>query len=296
MRKLLFLCLFLFSALVAHKPMDKYKYPISVVAMFQNEAPYLKEWIEYHSLIGVKHFYLYSNHSDDNYQEVLEPYIKKGIVELFEWNYENVNGKWLHNQYRAYEDCLERSQGKTAWLGVIDIDEFIVPVKSPDLTSFLKQYDDEKEIGGIRVNWQLFGTSGVKKINKNTLMIEALTMKAPVKYRRSPSPCNIMTKCILRPHVTEEIHVHHSNLKKGYKFVHDRPGIINVKEIQINHYWTRDEDFFYKTKIERKLRAKGENHRKIMMQKLNDLNKVEDKTIFKYVPELRKRMGLDKKT
>ncbi|KIC71464.1 hypothetical protein DB44_DM00010, partial [Candidatus Protochlamydia amoebophila] len=35
---------------------EGYIYDLSVCAIFKNEAPYLKEWIEYHRLIGVKHF------------------------------------------------------------------------------------------------------------------------------------------------------------------------------------------------------------------------------------------------
>jgi len=33
--------------------------------------------------VGVEHFYLYNHLSKDEYAEVLEPYIKEGIVELY---------------------------------------------------------------------------------------------------------------------------------------------------------------------------------------------------------------------
>ena len=48
--------------------------------MFRNEAAYLKEWIEYHHLAGVEHFWLYNNNSTDQWQDVLQPYIDWGIV------------------------------------------------------------------------------------------------------------------------------------------------------------------------------------------------------------------------
>ena len=44
------------------KPQDK-KYNVAVCAIFKNEAPYLKEWIEFNHLVGVEHFYLYNNNS-----------------------------------------------------------------------------------------------------------------------------------------------------------------------------------------------------------------------------------------
>jgi hypothetical protein len=31
---------------------------LAITAIFQNEAPYLKEWIEFHLLMGAEHFYL----------------------------------------------------------------------------------------------------------------------------------------------------------------------------------------------------------------------------------------------
>ena len=62
--------------------MAERQYKVSIGAIFKNEALYLKEWIEFHRIVGVEHFYLYNNNSDDNYREVLEPYIKRNIVTL----------------------------------------------------------------------------------------------------------------------------------------------------------------------------------------------------------------------
>ena len=41
------------------------KFYLSFCSIFKNEAPYMKEWIEYHLLVGVDHFYLYNNNSTD---------------------------------------------------------------------------------------------------------------------------------------------------------------------------------------------------------------------------------------
>ena len=53
---------------------------LSITAVLQNEAPYIKEWIEYHRLVGVERFYIYDNESTDNVKEILKPYIDLGIV------------------------------------------------------------------------------------------------------------------------------------------------------------------------------------------------------------------------
>lgn len=36
------------------------KYNVSICAIFKNEAPYLKEWIEFNNIVGVNHFYMYA--------------------------------------------------------------------------------------------------------------------------------------------------------------------------------------------------------------------------------------------
>ena len=57
---------------------------LAVVAVIQNEAAYLPEWIEYHSLRGVSQFYLYDDVSTDRDQleAVLAPYRKAQLVTL----------------------------------------------------------------------------------------------------------------------------------------------------------------------------------------------------------------------
>jgi len=46
---------------------------LSICTIFKNEARYLREWIEFHRLVGVDHFYLYENRSEDDFAPVLAP-------------------------------------------------------------------------------------------------------------------------------------------------------------------------------------------------------------------------------
>src|SRR5690348_2224989 len=55
------------------------KHKLSICSLFKNEAVHLKEWIEYHQMVGVDHFYLYDNGSKDRPRDVLTPYIRKGL-------------------------------------------------------------------------------------------------------------------------------------------------------------------------------------------------------------------------
>src|ERR1700733_4250019 len=75
----------------------KFKYQLAICAIFRDEAPYLKEWIEFHKLVGVEHFYLYNNCSEDDYSAVLQTYIDQEEVELIQWPYlANSWENWLY--------------------------------------------------------------------------------------------------------------------------------------------------------------------------------------------------------
>lgn len=60
-KKVLSPCLdLLYRQIIRHKKQDTADklYYLSVCAIFKNEGPILKEWIEYHLLVGVDHFFL----------------------------------------------------------------------------------------------------------------------------------------------------------------------------------------------------------------------------------------------
>ena len=260
--------------------------------MFRDEAPYLKEWVEYHRMLGVEHFYLYNNESADNYLEVLEPYVKANIVEILDWP--DVFDIAFMRQRAAFNHCLQRVKGKTSWLAIIDIDEFIVPVQTDDLKSFLSKYDSKKYVGAIQMNWQLYGTSFLPSIPEGKLLIESLILKAPWDYTTEDLPCNTRFKSIVRPQAIEEYKVHGGTFKNSYYAVpkgggeRDQP--IQIDEIRLNHYFTRAEDFFYGVKIGRRLQNRPDSYLAVMMQKLIDLNQVEDTIMNRFVPALKERM------
>ncbi len=61
------------------------EYYLTISAIMKNEGPYLKEWLEFHLMTGVEHFYLYDNSSDDETVKILDDYIKRGIVSYHLW-------------------------------------------------------------------------------------------------------------------------------------------------------------------------------------------------------------------
>ncbi len=272
---------------------SKYKHPLIVCAIFQNEARFLKEWIEFHKLMGATYFILFNNRSTDEYIQVLKPYILKEEVELIDWPYTyNTPQEWTSVQTAAYNYANRRAiQKRAKWLAILDMDEFLYPVQAPNLVAFLSDFEDA---GGVVAHWQFFGTSDVEEITGDRLMIELLTKKAPDNY-----PENAYVKSIVRPERVQKItDPHYAHYKKPYYAVGENwngvhgsmnPYII-VNKIRINHYWSRDKKFFYEVKMNR--RQKWLEGADGQIARLNNINVIDDYAIQRFVATLRKIMNL----
>ena len=291
---ILFICAF-FELVHGHE------YTLTIAATFKDEAPYLKEWIEYHKLMGVEHFRLYNNNSEDDYLAVLGPYIQKGEVSLIDWpsSQEDLKNWVFLTQWPACIDAINYYKGKSQWLALIDIDEFLFPLEDPDMPTFLKNYEDYP---GVVLSWQCFGTSFIKEIPPGQLLIETFTLKAEESSIR-----NIAVKSIVKPEYVDlnkiawAPHTFHYLTSKTAVFPdkQERPENLDhstwricAEKAVINHYVHRSESYFWKIKIAKKIRmehTEGLNIKYIKNWR-NSCNQVEDKRIFCFVPSLRKKM------
>jgi len=93
---------------------------LSLCCIMKNEARYLREWIEYSKLVGVSRFYLYDHNSTDDTHETLKPYIDTGTVVWHNWSFVG------YPQKEAHTHCTHRYAHQTTWLGLLDVDEFVV--------------------------------------------------------------------------------------------------------------------------------------------------------------------------
>jgi len=144
-------------------------YKLSVFSMFKNETHCLKEWIEHYIFHGVEHFYLINDNSDDNFLDVLNPYLEKGVVTLFNttWDYYLGRQKDIYNFY-----ILPRIK-ESKWLLLVDMDEFMWSPKEIDLTKIL---DMCGHIGQIQVEHTLYGSNSFVKQPK--YLVQSFTKRS----------------------------------------------------------------------------------------------------------------------
>ncbi len=271
-----------------------YQYDLAICAIFNNERPYFKEWIEYHKLIGVQKFYLYDHLSTDNWRAVLQPYINNGQVEVINWPIKPTSQGWGIAQVPAYLDALKRATGKVKWLAVIDLDEFIVPVHCNNLRELLKGYENNR-VGGVCINWNMYGTSNVCRVPANRLMIETLLQRAPKDTTE-----NFHVKSIIRPErVRGCINPHFFLYKDGFfqvttnkrRFEGPHSPTVSNDKIRLNHYWSRDKHYFRTVKLARR-RGWGDNNAQFWINRMPVFNQERDDIMMRFVLYLKQRIAI----
>ena len=81
----------------------------------------------------------------------------------------------------AYADALERARCRTRWLAFIDLDEFLFSPGPTPLPAVLTDYEEHP---GVVVNWQVFGSSGLR-VKPDGLVIETFVARARTQWVRN---------------------------------------------------------------------------------------------------------------
>lgn len=280
--------------LFVHKKSKQKKYKVSITAIFKNEAQYLKEWIVYHQLIGVEHFYLYNNFSEDNYLEILSSFISEGSVTLIDWPIK-------YGQKAAYTNSIESYSSQSNWIAFIDIDEFICLKHNRYIIDFLNKY---KNYPSIMVNWKMFGSSGLVQRDEKRLVVEQFDsswehycdvgksfVNTSFKFKECKSPHYFIANLLYIPVPAVD------EYKRFTLYWHYwLDPLMRDSEIQINHYWSKSySDFMYKDSVRGSANTSdGDTLRKENVQKRFDyhetMNTTKDYTIQRFLILLKNKI------
>lgn len=289
------------------------KYDLAICAVFKNEAAYLQEWIEYHRLVGVAHFYLYNNNSNDEYLIVLKKYILDEIVTL-----KDVPGEVAQGD--VYRQCILENQQDVKWIAIIDLDEFIcLKYELSGALKFNKSKNCNEAISGPLLNewlakfkyfpalkfwWKRFGSSGLIKRDSKRLVIEDFIFCERdninhnsckpflnLDYYDKFNFTDIHQPTILIWLGLFSIKILPFNVFGFFDYLAKR-----FRPVQINHYITKSYNEFYKRKLIQ-LTLKYSNNANLQMSteeaenSMNwiDINSTErDYSIMRFLPKLKK--------
>ncbi len=251
---------------------------LSAAAIYRDEGAYLREWIEFHRLVGVQRFFLYDNRSSDDHLDVLAPYVDDGTAVLHEWPEEP-------GQRGAYDHCLREYGSDSRWIAFLDLDEFLFSPTLQPLSELLVEYEQWAAVG---VNRATFGTSGLKT-RPDGLVIESYVMYWPMVAS---------IKSIVDPSRTVRYQNPHAFVYRDDGFaVDEHKGPIEgwfTKEftherLQINHYYTRSEAEF-RHKLEHGRADTGElREQPKSWERVSGRER--DETITAYAPALKEALA-----
>ena len=263
---------------------------LAVAAIFKNEGHYLKEWLDYHLLAGVGHFYLYDNDSADDYAEIIAPYVKAALVTC-----KKLSGGSM--QFAAYNDAVQNYRFQCRRMAFIDLDEFIFPKKTSDtisarLDEILKNFP---EAAGVAINWQIFGSNNLEAADYNRGVLERFTRRAPEDWvvpipKRTIPGGNAQIKTIANPRRIDFFTSAHFPIyfTGGYS-VNEIGGRVDnycnnpvtAASIAINHYNVKSRAEF-QAKLNRGRADKAANYFNAEWFNLYDRNEIFDDGILSY--------------
>jgi hypothetical protein len=258
----------------------KQKSYLSIWSLYQDEAPYMREWIEFHRLMGVERFFLYDHYSSDDHRAALAPYIEEGIVVHYDWPVDP-------GQAQATAHCLEHHRDDSRWIAFIDLDEFLFSPTGKKLPEVLAGYE---QYPGVVVNVAVFGTSGHEK-PPDGLVIENY-------LQRTDNPdVNGHKKSIVDPARVVRNRGGLWDFSEGESVNENMqpadgrvdPSSVSFSRLRINHYHTRSA-----TEYERKVAKPRADRRGVRMvarqmreRVLTGLNEVHDDSLAAYAPAVR---------
>jgi hypothetical protein len=254
----------------------------SICAIFRNEAPYLREWMEFHKLVGTERFFLYDNASTDGSRATLEPYVASGLAVVRDWPH-------FPGQLSAYADCIERHRDDSRWIAFIDLDEFLFSPTGRPIGELLPDFEEWPAVG---VNWANFGTSGHLE-KPGALVIESYLMRV-----RNPRARRTIKSIVDPRRVTGCDNPHFFEYRDGVavdelKRPIEGPDFARTESpswslLRVNHYWTKSEQEF-REKIVATRSDTGEPRAPVEPRH----GDVVDEAILIYLPALREALGAE---
>ena len=135
----------------SNKPEKKYTYGVCLhKALFDlHEPQLLVDWVELNVALGAEIITVYLQDVSESYYKAMIPYIKKGIVEVLDWNLKPplVSGfikDW--GQTATINECLLRNIHRVKYLALIDTDEFIVPQENITVIKMIEEIEKIYEV------------------------------------------------------------------------------------------------------------------------------------------------------
>jgi len=213
-------------------------YELSVGCIFRNESHSIQEWIEHYLFHGFNHIYLINDGSDDDSCSIIEPYVKRGIVTLFNASWD----RYIGRQRDMYNHYILPRLNETHWLLMCDMDEYMWSPEYIDLKKILERCN---HIGQIQVEHTLFGSSGHEL--QPTSIVGSFMRRSASSPTNTPGNRKYFVNSSFK---FSSLNIHHATFidKKDEEnhFI-----LLNAPSFVLNHYSCQSHDFWLNVKCKR---------------------------------------------
>ena len=163
---------------------DKYIYDICIVTTAKYENLYARQYVEYYLKLGVDKFYIGDDNPEntENLFDVLDDYIKKGIVDV-----ETMRARNLTQIY-FYEYSFRALKLRCNWIMYIDMDEYLeFTDKNMTIKSYLHMPVFDK-CDTVKIHWLPYDDNDLVYYDNRTLierLNHSVNLNDFTKYHKS---------------------------------------------------------------------------------------------------------------
>ncbi|KAJ8762277.1 hypothetical protein K2173_007434 [Erythroxylum novogranatense] len=211
----------------------KPKSELCATTMVYNVAKFLREWVMYHSKVGVDKFILYDNDSDDGLNDTVEELNEEG------YRVETVSWIWPKTQEAGFSHAAIQAKDSCKWMMYLDVDEFV----------FSASWENSSEPSDQMLKSLIPRSSASSTANRRRRRVGQVSMKC---YEFGPSnqrchPQEGVTQGYTCRRKSDNRHksivlleaidhslvnvIHHFTLKREYKWRQ-----LNIQNTLVNHY------------------------------------------------------------
>ena len=166
---------------------DNYIYYSCVITKAKHENLYVREFVEHYLNLGIEKFYFGDDNEEniENLSDILDDYIKKGIVDVEYIFYRNMS------HWDFFEYTFRAVKLRCKWFLLFDMDEFL---EFTDKNMTIKTYLDMPvfdKCDAIKIHWMIFD-------DNNLIYYDNRTLKERFSHPLTINKLNSFHKSILR--------------------------------------------------------------------------------------------------
>lgn len=220
---------------------------IGICSIQRNRDPWIREWVIFHYLLGVRYFYIGIHKTTDQSLAVLEQLSKHINIKIFAV----ADTTYQAPQQDFYQYTLDRFRHEVDWLAFIDGDEFLFPLKADTLQAALQKFT-HKKFSSLGVYWRCFGSSGHIK-EPEGLIVENFKFRAPDDFLPNRHIKSIVHTKFARGTLTSSVHCFETPAGTYDEVGRQISGGLSEHEsssefLRINHYVCQSREYFLTVK------------------------------------------------